>query len=121
MVAVINTVNRHRHAAALTAMHRDRYRVFVEGLKWPLPMAHDGIERDQFDTDTAVYLIDGDATQPHRGSLRLLPTTSAHLMAHAFVDLDPAPGIPAMNLQTLSIREDDRCARADFQTSRSLR
>lgn len=35
--------------------------------------------------------------------------------------LDPAPGIPAMILQTLSIREDDTCARADFQTSRSLR
>ncbi|MCA9368387.1 SGNH/GDSL hydrolase family protein [Candidatus Kaiserbacteria bacterium] len=43
-------------------------------------------------------------------STNLLPSLGAD---------DPAPGIPAMNLQTLSIREDDTCARADFQTNRS--
>ena len=66
------------------AMHADRKRVFVDMLKWDIP--HDGTcERDQYDTDLADYLILQDTeTGEHSGSVRLLPTTSPHILGDVF-------------------------------------
>jgi hypothetical protein len=46
---------------------------------------------------------------------------AAYYLTTAFyIGYDPAPRIPAMILQSPRLKEDDPCARADFQTNRSL-
>lgn len=67
-----------------TTMHEDRKRIFVDMLKWDI--AHDGRqERDSYDTELAQYLILNDPeTDEHLGSVRLLPTTSGHILGDVF-------------------------------------
>ncbi len=71
-------------ARLFETMHRDRKRVFVDDLKWDVP--HDGVrETDQYDNDSADYLILRDQrTGNHLGSVRLLPTDGAHMLADIF-------------------------------------
>jgi len=68
-------------------MFRLRHEVFVEQLKWNLPLAKDGLEIDQFDTDDAIYLLFLDSRRNVQGSKRLLPTTKPHLMSELFPHL----------------------------------
>lgn len=67
-------------------MHRDRKRVFVDLLKWNVPVVDGEFEIDQFDHAAAVYLISADESG-HRGSLRLLPTTQPHILGSLFPEL----------------------------------
>lgn len=75
----------YRHV--LDNMHRDRKRVFVDLLKWDVPVIDGQFEVDQFDTDEAVYLIAAEDDGRHRGSVRLLPTTGPHLLGAIFPQL----------------------------------
>ena len=68
----------------LDGMHRDRKRVFVDLLKWDVPVIDDRYEIDQFDTERAVYLIAADENGAHRGSIRLLPTDGEHILGSLF-------------------------------------
>ena len=74
--------------AALRAMFAARKRVFIDLLKWDLPVLGGQYELDQFDTPDAHYLIllDG-TTGRHRASARLLPTVKAHLLADHYSHL----------------------------------
>lgn len=84
MLHLVTHRNRSAHAALLSAMHRDRKRVFVDLMRWDLPHC-DGEERDDFDDERAEYLIlEGDRTGDHIASLRLLPTTGPHLLDTTF-------------------------------------
>lgn len=87
MVRVINFENAPRYRFLLDAMHRDRKRVFIDILRWPLP--HEGErERDAFDDADAEYLVLEDPlTGDHQASLRLLRTCRAHLMSEVFPHL----------------------------------
>lgn len=87
MVHVVMKEGRARFAEALAQMHRDRKRVFVDRLGWQVPVVDGEFEIDQFDTDEAVYLLALDAEGVHQGSLRLLPTTTPHLMSELFPHL----------------------------------
>lgn len=95
MVSVVTAENRHRFAPALQAMHQDRRRVFVDWLKWDLPVT-DGLEIDQFDTPDALYLLALDPDGAHLGSVRLLPTTRPHILGDVmpFLCLDGVPRGP---------------------------
>ncbi len=73
--------------ATLDAMHRDRKRVFVDLLKWEVPVIDGRFEVDQFDDDRAIYLVAADADGEHRGSIRLLPTDGPHILGSIFPDL----------------------------------
>jgi len=84
MVHLITNQNRPQFQNQLASMHRDRKRVFVDRLKWKVPVIDDLYEVDQFDTDYAVYLIDIDGQREHLGSMRLLPTTRPHLLGSIF-------------------------------------
>ncbi len=66
------------------SMHADRKRVFVDMLKWDVP--HDeNFEQDQYDTDSANYLILRDGMSgEHRGSVRLLPSMGPHILRDVF-------------------------------------
>jgi N-acyl-L-homoserine lactone synthetase len=95
-VHIVTPANRGRYAAELREMHRLRHEIFAEQLGWTACQADDGLDRDEFDDDHAVYLIAAEHGKVH-GSLRLLPTWrrcmasekfSAWLNAGAF---EPAP------------------------------
>jgi acyl-homoserine lactone synthase len=88
MVDVITSNNRHKFASVLDQMHRDRKAVFVDRLKWDVPVIDGQFEVDQFDTDAAIYLVATDARhQRHLGSVRLLPSTGPHLLGEVFPHL----------------------------------
>lgn len=64
-------------------MHEDRKRVFIDTYKWDLP--HDGgLEIDQFDSDSAVYLAGKAANGSHLASVRLLETEREHILGSIF-------------------------------------
>lgn len=88
MVDVITNLNRSGHHIAIDSMHVDRKRVFVDRLKWNVPVVDRQYEVDQFDTDDAVYLVVPDReTQQHLGSVRLLPSVGPHLIGDVFPQL----------------------------------
>jgi N-acyl-L-homoserine lactone synthetase len=88
MVTVVSHENRPAYDAELSAMHRHRKQIFVDTLKWDVPVINGQFEIDQFDTDAAVYLMALDpATGAHLGSVRLLPSTGRHLLGDLFPHL----------------------------------
>src|SRR3546814_20085103 len=58
----------------LRAMFAPRKSVFVDLLKWHVPVLEGRYEIDQFDDEYARYLILADSGDGHLGSARLLPT-----------------------------------------------
>lgn len=71
----------------LDEMHRDRKRVFVDLLKWHVPVIDGQYEADQFDGPGAVYLVAAGADGRHHGSIRLLPTKGPHVLGSVFPEL----------------------------------
>ncbi|MFQ3665962.1 MAG: acyl-homoserine-lactone synthase [Sphingomonadaceae bacterium] len=85
MVYVIDHRNRKREQDKLLAMHADRKAVFVDRLKWNVPVIDDRYEMDEFDNEHAIYLVAADpGTGMHLGSVRLLPTTRRHIVGDIF-------------------------------------
>ena len=88
MANVVTAYNRTLYRAPLDAMHRDRKKIFVDALKWDVPVVDGQFEIDQFDTDAAIYLLELDSQrQRHLGSVRLLPSTGPHLLGDIFPSL----------------------------------
>ena len=75
----------------LRAMFEDRKSVFVDLLKWDVPVLDGRFEIDQFDDSHATYLIIADEDGDHLGSARLLPTTRPHILGDLFAGLCAAP------------------------------
>jgi acyl-homoserine lactone synthase len=72
-------------------MFEARKQVFVDLLKWDVPVLEGRFEVDQFDDEHAVYLIvSGDGGQ-HLASARLLKTGRPHILDTLFPDLCAAP------------------------------
>lgn len=87
MVLLVCGREQARHAQVLEDMHRVRAQVFVEKLGWDVPVDATGQEKDQFDTEDAVYLIATDDHGRHLSSVRLLPSTAPHVLGALFDDL----------------------------------
>lgn len=68
------------------AMHRLRYQVFHQRLGWDVTVC-DGLERDRFDNDHAVYMVTTDVTNVLSGGWRLLPTTRDYMLGAVFPQL----------------------------------
>ena len=82
----------------LDLMHTFRHEVFVKRLKWSLPLVN-GVERDDYDTPDAKYVVVSDG--PHRvtACARLLPTTGTYMLPELFPQLlgeVPPPRDPAI-------------------------
>ena len=75
----------------LRAMFEDRKSVFVDLLKWDVPVLDGRFEVDQFDNEKAAYIIVADGHGDHLGSARLLPTTRSHILGSLFTHLCAAP------------------------------
>lgn len=85
MIEVVFPESRFEHAPALMQMHHDRKRVFVDRLGWSLPSRESWLEVDDFDNESAVYLVArSPETGRHIGSVRLLPSTGPHMLASLF-------------------------------------
>jgi acyl-homoserine lactone synthase len=68
-------------------MFEARKRVFVDLLKWDVPVLDGQFELDQFDDEHATYLIVRGAAGEHLGSARLLPTVRPHILDSFFAEL----------------------------------
>ncbi|MDP9423636.1 MAG: autoinducer synthase [Pseudomonadota bacterium] len=71
----------------LQAMFEARKQVFVDLLKWDVPVLDGRYEIDQFDDEHAIYLIVADQAGRHLGSARLLPTSRPHILDSLFPSL----------------------------------
>lgn len=79
---------------ALRAMFRARKEVFIDLLKWDLPVLLGEYEIDQFDDAEAEYLILLQDGVTHRASARLLRTDRPHLLGDLYPYLCAGP-VPA--------------------------
>ena len=77
--------------AALRAMFSARKRVFVDMLRWNVPVLADAYELDQFDTPEASYVVLTDGDSAHRASARLLRTDGPHILRDLFPMLCAGP------------------------------
>ncbi len=91
MLLVVDQDNRTGEHIALRSMFAARKRVFVDLLKWDLPVLAGRFEVDQFDNPNATYLIVTDANGEHLASARLLPTTRPALLDSLYPHLVAGP------------------------------
>lgn len=87
MVIVAEAVPVPLRLPALRDMFEARKRVFVDLLKWDVPVLEHRYELDQYDDEHAIYLIVPDAAGGHAGSARLLPTVRPHILGNLFPGL----------------------------------
>lgn len=71
----------------LRAMFAARKSVFVDLLRWDVPVLEGRYEVDQFDDDHACYLVLTDSSGRHLGSARLLPTVRPHILSSLYPQL----------------------------------
>ena len=98
MLHIIGYSPRWRDDPRLCTMFAARKRVFVDLLRWDVPVVADRFEVDQFDRPGAIYVLLTDAAGTHLASARLLPTTRPHILDTLFARLceGPAPSGPTI-------------------------
>jgi N-acyl-L-homoserine lactone synthetase len=101
MVDVVTVKNRGRFCSQLDSMFEGRKNVFVDLLRWGLPVNDGRLEMDQFDDDHAVYLIISDSAGNHMGSMHLLRTDRPHILGDIFPYLCAA--MVPVNSETMEI------------------
>jgi len=92
MLLIADAAIRPHEVPALRSMFEARKRVFVDLLRWNVPVLEGRFEVDQFDDEEAVYLIVADEQGEHLGSARLLPTLRPHILDSLFPEL--CAGLP---------------------------
>lgn len=86
MMHLVTSENSDGYRDELLEMHAHRKRVFVDQLRWPLPVEGD-LEFDDYDGEQALYLLLLDARGGLKASARLLRTDRPHLMSEVFLHL----------------------------------
>lgn len=71
----------------MRSMFAARKAVFVDLLKWDVPVLDGQFEVDQFDNEHAHYVVLADADGGHLGSARLLPTERPHILDSFYPEL----------------------------------
>lgn len=111
--------------ARAASMFEDRKTLFVDLLGWDVPVVGGRYEIDSYDGDKAVYLIATDDGCIHQGSMRLLSTEGAHLLADRFASLcecDAPRGSRFARLRDFACRNDwappDACVSATGSSRR---
>jgi N-acyl-L-homoserine lactone synthetase len=94
MVIVESGVSGLLDRRILRQMFEARKQVFVDLLKWNVPILEGRFEVDQFDDEQAIYIIVADPAGEHLGSTRLLRTTRPHILGTLFPELCSGP-VPA--------------------------
>ncbi len=91
MVVVEKGVRCLLERAPLRSMFEARKEVFVDLLKWDLPVIDDRFEIDQFDGPEATYIVVSGQSGEHLGSARLLSTMGPHILGDLFPHLCAGP------------------------------
>jgi N-acyl-L-homoserine lactone synthetase len=91
MIALVDTHIGKDWDSVLRGMFVARREVFVDLLRWDLPVLDGRFEIDQFDNECAQYVVLTDGELRHLGSARLLPTTRPHILGSIFPDLCEGP------------------------------
>lgn len=94
MVFVKSGVGELLEGRLLRQMFEARKQVFVDLLKWDVPVLDGRFELDGFDDEHATYIIVTDCEGNHLGSARLLPTIRPHILGDLFPELCAGP-VPA--------------------------
>jgi acyl-homoserine lactone synthase len=91
MVFIVNAENRWKFTAHLVRMHQQRKSVFVDELRWAIPL-YEELEVDEYDREDTLYLLalNNSGTEV-LASARLMPTTHPHLMSDVFPHLCTEP------------------------------
>lgn len=87
MLHVVRSSGEAMSNEILRAMFAARKEVFVDLLKWDVPVLADAYEIDQFDDAHAAYLVLTDTAGAHLASARLLPTTRPHILGSFYAAL----------------------------------
>jgi acyl-homoserine lactone synthase len=101
MVVVESGVADLNGRQVLKSMFEARKQVFVDLLKWDLPVLGGRFEIDQFDDCEASYVIVANPRGEHLGSARLLKTTRPHILGTLFSEL--CEGTPPSGPDVLEI------------------
>lgn len=100
LVHIVTAANRARYRDQLDQMHQLRHAIFIERLGWQGLSSENTREIDTFDADPDVeYLLSVNAQGEVMGSMRVLPTTGAHLFAGPlsyFIDRPYTPSARVM-------------------------
>jgi len=91
MVQLLDATLKEAGDTALNLMFAARKSVFVDLLRWNVPVRDGRHEIDQFDDDHARYLILLTDDGRHLASTRLLPTTRPHILDTLFPNLCEHP------------------------------
>lgn len=84
MVLLVDSTVDNVADTAFRSMFAARKSVFIDLLKWDLPVLDGRYEIDQFDDRHARYLIITDSQHEHLASARLLPTRRPHILDGLF-------------------------------------
>lgn len=80
MIHAVTVANQHLYAGQLDQMFRMRHEYYVLGHGWDAVTGQDGRETDEFDDESAVYLLAVDAFGDVAASLRLNPCAGPTLL-----------------------------------------
>lgn len=119
MLHVLQSAARPASDAVLRAMFAARKSVFVDLLKWDVPVLDGAYEIDQFDDVHATYLILAEPDGTHLGSARLLPTTRPHILDSFYSGL--CEGAPPRDADTVEITRFCLDRRLTAQERRQVR
>lgn len=125
MIRVVDRHNRHLHTDTLDQMFRLRHEVFVREKGWTDLEKDQVYEKDQYDTDDAIYMIAMDNKDLNRviGCYRLFPTTLPHMLSEVFPHIveEALPRRPdVLELTRLALVKSERRGRAYFEIMSSL-
>lgn len=94
MIHIVTHANRALYARQIEEMHRLRWQFYVEQRNWKKlreMQPVEGLERDEYDDEQAVYVMGIDAYGGVTGSMRLRPTHKNSLIADHFMHLVEDP------------------------------
>jgi acyl-homoserine lactone synthase len=93
MIHIVDSSNRHAYAELLHSHYKLRHEIYVKERGWTELARVDGLERDQFDTDRATYVLALDEGTVIGGS-RLVSSMEPHLLSEVFPYLASVRGLP---------------------------
>ena len=93
MIEVVTSRNALLNQDALQDMFHLRHRIFVERMGWEDLRKPDRLEKDQFDTDDAIYLLLTEDDGKVIGTHRILQTAKPHLFSDLFAKYCAVKGV----------------------------
>jgi len=97
-------------------MYRQRFEIYIKRRKWKGLKPSGELEKDEYDTESAVYLLVMDEEDAILAGLRLLPTVGPHILGDLFPHL-AGGGVPCAP----DVMELTRFYVAPFKASKSIR